>query len=155
MRVAKEQIHELTESVWHSMLGMPIAASDAQSDAIAREVLTACVHITGTWNGVVTLGCSPAFAQRAAGAMFDCAPESASHEEVHDALGELANMVGGNLKGLLPGSCQLSLPAVAAGELAWPGSSLVEEAWFDCSGEALVVRVLARGESVRHHAPKF
>ena len=34
---------------------------------------------------------------------------------MRDAVGELANMVGGNIKALMPGSCQLSLPTVAEG----------------------------------------
>ena len=38
--------------------------------------------------------------------------------EVVDALGELTNMIGGNVKSLLPAPSQLSLPMVS--ESVWP-----------------------------------
>jgi chemotaxis protein CheX len=36
-------------------------------------------------------------------------------EDVADAVGELANMIGGNIKGLMPGPSVLTLPVVASG----------------------------------------
>ena len=48
--------------------------------------------------------------------MFGAEPGDLSDDEVSDALGELTNMVGGNIKSLLPAPSQLSLPSVAAGE---------------------------------------
>jgi len=35
-----------------------------------------------------------------------------SQEDLSDVLGELANIVGGNVKAMLPPGCQLSLPQV-------------------------------------------
>lgn len=144
MKVTKGQVDEVVESVWMTMLGIPLTTASTASSIAGGSVLAACVHITGAWTGVVTLACSAPLARRAASAMFESSAEDVSPEEVHDALGELANMVGGNLKGLIPGMAQLSLPTVADGELCVPGSTLLQEAWFDCDGEALVVRVLAR-----------
>ena len=48
-------------------------------------------------------------------AMFAADPGSLSADEVSDALGELTNMVAGNVKALLPESCAISLPTVALG----------------------------------------
>ena len=45
--------------------------------------------------------------------MFGVDPESISVEQVEDALGELANMTGGNFKSLVPGPSVLSLPRVS------------------------------------------
>ena len=39
-------------------------------------------------------------------------PEVLEHEDVVDAFGEIANVVGGNVKAALPGSSGLSLPDV-------------------------------------------
>jgi hypothetical protein len=55
-------------------------------------------------------------------------------EEIADALGELANVVGGNVKAVLPGPSTLGLPEVGAApeagsdvcrvDLLWRGQSL-------------------------------
>jgi chemotaxis protein CheX len=55
-----------------------------------------------------------------AATMFDTQPEVVTDAEVVDALGELTNMIGGNIKSLLPAPSQLSLPMVA--ESVWPTS---------------------------------
>ena len=78
-----------------------------------------------------------------AGSLCAIAPEDASASDLTDAIGELANVLGGNVKGLLPGPSLLSLPTVSAEE-APPRSvsSEAQELWFLCSGEPLVVLVL-------------
>ena len=68
---------------------------------------------------------------------------------MQDALGEVANVVGGNLKGMLPEGSSLTLPVVeeAAGEhpgvpdhrqpLLWRGAPLVISLWTPKNGEEL------------------
>jgi chemotaxis protein CheX len=79
--------------------------------------LTGTVFISGTWDGLVSLTCSPLAAARAAALMFDAEVESVSQADVLDAVGELVNIVGGNLKGMLPSPTGLSLPSVTDGTL--------------------------------------
>ena len=50
--------------------------------------------------------------------MFGSAPDVVTDAEVVDALGELTNMIGGNVKSLLPAPSQLSLPMVS--DSVWP-----------------------------------
>jgi len=63
-------------------------------------------------------------------------------EDVADAVGELVNMIGGNVKSLMPGPSVLSLPVVAAGRVARPSDS-VEACRLDATwaGSPLVVSV--------------
>jgi len=59
----------------------------------------------------------------------------------------LANMVGGNVKALLPEPCRISLPAVADGmdyRLSVPGARPVTAVTWTCGGEPLMVRLLKR-----------
>jgi hypothetical protein len=68
------------------------------------------------WNGSVFLSChlegrSPLRAE----AMFAADPGSLVADEVSGRLGELTNMVGGKVKGLLPPPSRLSVPTVAVG----------------------------------------
>lgn len=142
-------IREITQSVWSTMLGMPLEARGGVADA--RDTppgVTSWVCITGSWCGAITIECSSVAARRAAGAMFGMAPEEASPEEVNDAMGEVANIIGGNLKGLLQGPVSLSLPTVGErfdfeAQGSGPGA-VVRTAHFESEGEPLVVKVFAR-----------
>ncbi len=142
-------IREITQSVWSTMLGMPLEERWGALDAKQPSPgVTSWVCITGSWCGAITIECSSAAARRAAGAMFGMAPEEASPEEVHDAMGEVANIIGGNLKGLLQGPVSLSLPTVSdrfdfEAQGSGPGA-VVRAAHFESEGEPLVVRVFAR-----------
>ena len=77
------------------------------------------MHVSGAWTGSVFLSCHTDVATAAAEAMFAADPGSLSSDEVSDAVGELTNMVGGNVKSLLPAPSRLSVPTIAVGE---PGS---------------------------------
>ena len=126
--VTGEQIAEITRDVWSSFLGMELVVADTDPHAtIEGATATGCVHISGEWNGTVLVQCAAGHAAAAAEAMFMADPGSLSTDEVSDALGELTNMVGGNVKSLVPEPSKLSIPSVAHGEsysLRVPGAVL-------------------------------
>jgi chemotaxis protein CheX len=75
--------------------------------------------------------------------------KDAGDSEMQDALGELANIAGGNVKSLLPAGCLLSLPTVAQGhdhKFAVPNSKPMSEVAFLSEGQTLLVKVLQRVE---------
>ncbi|HEX4340476.1 MAG TPA: chemotaxis protein CheX [Polyangiaceae bacterium] len=152
MSVEERQIREITESVWSSMLGSSADAFDGSDTALDGTVLTGCVHVTGAWEGAVTICCSPLFARAAAAAMFGLEDTEPSREETRDALGELANVVGGNIKALLPGTTHLSLPTVAEGnrsDISVTDSRPMCTVWFATAGEPFMVTVLTRRNGAR------
>ena len=113
MQVRKEDVYQITESVWNSMLGLQMRpAKNALPKTLRGHFLTGYVEITGAWQGVFSLDCSLQLARRIATIMFKFETAEASIEDVRDALGELANIAGGNIKGLLPSPCSLALPVV-------------------------------------------
>lgn len=61
-----------------------------------------------------------------------------TEEDLTDAFGEIANVVGGNLKSLLPAHADLSLPVVVAGTSEPHGTRLVQVP-LDWRGRCLVV----------------
>jgi chemotaxis protein CheX len=148
------ELTEITERVWASLVeapllprrpGQPGAAMTSSSPG--TRTFTGCVQITGAWEGAVTVHCSEALARQLTAAMFMVDPGDTTPEEVSDALGELANMVGGNVKALLPDPCRISLPAVADGmdyRLSVPGARPVTAVTWTCLGEPLMVRLLER-----------
>jgi chemotaxis protein CheX len=125
--VSAEEIVEITKDVWASFLVMDLERAP-DVDRLEGPTLTGCVHISGAWNGSVFVQATTEHAVRAAEAMFAADPGTLGQDEVGDALGELTNMVGGNVKGLLPVPSSLSLPSVAGGEsytLRVPGAALL------------------------------
>jgi chemotaxis protein CheX len=60
--------------------------------------LTSAVHLAGDWNGAVLLECDRRQACRFAGRFLSMDPSDTVDDVVRDVLGELANMIGGNLK---------------------------------------------------------
>ena len=153
MMIDDAQIEKVTESIWDSMLGLEVTPSEPETFSLGDDrLLTACVQITGEWAGAVTLACPTAFARRVAQIMFESEPGDIELVEVEDALGELANMLGGNIKSLLPGPSQLSLPAVTEGldyTVRVPGSEMVNHVGFRTEGYPITISVLKRAVSLK------
>lgn len=80
-----------------------------------EEMITAAVYLTGKFQGAVLLHCPPWQACGLAAQFYRKTTPSHVDDDVLDVMGELANMVAGNLKcTLLPGT-QLSIPSVMQG----------------------------------------
>lgn len=110
--------------------------------------VTGCVQITGRWTGAVVVDCSGSFARWISQRFLGDEAES-SVDDLRDSVAELANMIGGNVKSLLPGPSYLSLPSVAEGrEHAFhvPGAHLVCEVPLRMEGHALAIAVLEEDE---------
>ena len=143
-------VHAIVEQVWSSFLGdeeplLPRFAGAAADEAFpADDVWSAAVSVHGGWTGTVTVELSASVAQSLARLMLAMADEPLDDAEVADAVGELVNMVGGNVKSLMPGPSALTLPVVAAGR-AVHSSELSEVARFDAvwAGEPVRVSVHA------------
>ena len=101
-------IADIVRSVCDAMLGLEVevAPATAASDGPAGSV-----RFDGAWSGHVTVRCDADFARACAATLLDDA--ACDDAAVCDALGELTNMVAGNLKALLPAPSHLSLPCVA------------------------------------------
>jgi CheY-specific phosphatase CheX len=70
-------------------------------------------------------------------------------QDVRDAAGELANMVGGSVKALCAETSRLSLPTVAIGrdfELTFSQGKVIQALSFSHSCGALTVTVIEREE---------
>jgi chemotaxis protein CheX len=158
MTITAEQIAEIAGTVWSSFLGMTLRDLDTSESSAADDwhSASATVHISGSWNGSVILSCSITHARRAAAAMFEIGEDDLDDGEVADAFGELANIIGGNLKCLLPEPSQLSLPTVSLGAahvVTVPGARLLEHVELECNGDRLYIAVWNRRDDRRqdHH----
>ena len=152
--LSNQEVSQLVESIWSATVDLTVDSVDSFEMAPNQDRLTGCVHITGGWNGALTLDCSATLAREASARLFEIAPSEASMEDIHDTLCEITNMTGGNLKALLSqgseGALQLSLPSVTEGKsyrLALPGTRKVFEAFFEVGGEPMVVTLFVADPS--------
>jgi len=106
---------ELAEEVWRSFVGVDEPLLPGEPDA-GPVAYAATVTISGEWNGAVTLEFGAGTAESVSARMLGL--DDATEADVADAIGELVNMVGGNVKSLMPGPSVLSLPVVSAGRVA-------------------------------------
>jgi CheY-specific phosphatase CheX len=147
MQFIEKEICDYTESIWKSILSLDVKSSqNGSADSENSFALVGCVQITGAWNGAVTMHYPMSLAKKVASIMFDLHGEPVENELIQDALGEMTNMTGGNIKSLLPEPCFLSLPAVAVTDSAMrvPGSKLVSKVTFQCNGENFQVSLLKK-----------
>jgi chemotaxis protein CheX len=107
----------LTDAIWTSVFAteaVPVAASYAK-EYLGGHTMTAAVTITGGWEGAVSFTFPEPLCHRLAQDMFGLTADELTSGEICDAIGELANIAGGNVKGMIDATCQLSLPMVTEG----------------------------------------
>jgi CheY-specific phosphatase CheX len=109
------ETRQIVEDVFSSMLRMDVECVNEPGPPAATPIMTATVHFVGSWKGALRIECTPEqtfeYARRLLG--IDVPVEV--NEDVADSFGELANMIGGNLKAVLPPKVQLSMPSVVRG----------------------------------------
>ncbi|MEM9691578.1 MAG: chemotaxis protein CheX [Myxococcota bacterium] len=95
-----EQFKHLTKASCETMLGWTVEQLDRRpSPAPEEPTVRSWVSLSGAFSGVLSMECSVSLAERAAAAMLgDVEASSLSTDEVHDCFGELANILGGNVK---------------------------------------------------------
>lgn len=150
MTMLEEDLVGLTAAIWESVLGMgAVPVPPRLAESMAGPMVTACVNIGGDWDGSVALTFPTALCRRLASGMFGLDEAELDDELVQDAVGELANIAGGNVKGMVPGETVLSLPQVISGNgltITVPGTRLLCAAAFDCEGDLFTVAVHGRDE---------
>lgn len=113
-------IREATKSVFSMMLGIELEDLPSSVDESASgptEGVVALIGLAGDWAGSGTFSCTAAGARRLSGNLL-MAEFAAVDDEVLDAVGEIANMVLGNVKTALEerlGPMGLSIPTVIYG----------------------------------------
>ena len=131
--IQSEQLTQMVDDLFNTMLSMPVNSAE-KSDELAQNSMNATVVIEGDWCAQLHVFATKKFASLAACAMFGLEPAEISDEEVSDALGEVANVIGGNAKGIVDKDCSLSLPCVG-GEGIGEVSANALQLSFECNGE--------------------
>lgn len=148
--VDHDQVHAIAQEVFAAMvdgdLGL-LLPWDGDLPAL-DDALVAWVDLHGEWSGRAVLVTAHSTAEDLARALLDLPDhEDVERADLEDAFGEIANVVGGNLKSLLPNPGTLGLPQVGtevpplAGAvraqhlpLSWRGRLLVVDVWVALPG---------------------
>ncbi len=113
-------ITESTKTLFETMIMMDLKYAEASlvdEKQIKTDVI-GMVSFTGKYHGVISLFCSKKFALKVASNML-ITEMTEFTTEVKDAIGEVSNMIAGNVKTKLTaqyGDMYLSIPIVIAGE---------------------------------------
>ena len=108
------EVQQIVGDVFHAMLHCD-AQPTTESSAAGVDLLTATVFFAGTWDGAVLVECPAEAAMNFAALLLRLPWDGLTAEDARDALGEIVNMIGGNLKSVLPHGVTLSLPMVVNG----------------------------------------
>lgn len=130
-------VEAIAGEAWIALVGEDELLVPVPGD-LPADTLSAWVDVVGPWTGSVVLTTGRQTAADLTRALLrEAAPELLDHEDVADAFGEIANVVGGNVKAALPGPSTLGLPQVGAApavgdsedvcrlEVRWRGQPLV------------------------------
>lgn len=113
-------IIDATQEVFSTMIMMDISDDYPLRDPINRFKcsITGMVGFAGTYSGVISIHCPVSLALKITSSMLgmECDEEN---EDLNDAIGEIANMLGGSVKQVLSKGgldVKLSIPTVISGE---------------------------------------
>lgn len=150
MQLSSDDVAQIAQEVWSSMLGLDIdrVSDDAE---FSGNAVAGSVGVTGATDCLISVEMGFEGARAFAAAMFGLAADEVSTEDITDAAGELTNMVGGNIKTLLPEPSTLSLPVVAQGTipptLKVVGGKVILDVRFTSTGHPIHVTVWSRPNS--------
>jgi len=116
-----EAVITATTSVFEAMLELkvePQGTELAQDAAQSSEVIS-LISFTGDYIGTLATFFSSKSALKASAGMLGMECESVADDDVQDIIGEIANMIAGNVKTTIAptyGELQLSIPIVITGQ---------------------------------------
>lgn len=124
-------IQQVTENVFETMLATAVTMLEGATEAAPHAEFTAAIFYAGLWKGALLVECSEQQARAWSSKIMEI-PEPTS-EDARDGLGELTNILAGNLKPLLPPGVSISTPSVVEGteySLRVFGSPIIEQIDF-------------------------
>lgn len=148
MKPDEMQIRSIVREVWSTQLGLDIEDLPERPSFDRTKTITAAIHITGEFRGCVRLECSRALILRSASIMFGQPEVDLERDDEIDVIGELTNVVTGNIKALVPGDNSLSLPTIIEGsdyEVFTLDVKTLDEYGFALDGDAMIVTVVEHG----------
>lgn len=116
----KSLMRNSTCDIFDKMLSMSVETVDSEQAHIQEtHKIVGSVGLAGEVVGCINIHVDTALAQTITANMLGEDPENIEDEEILDVVGELSNMIGGNLKSCLCDAglaCSLSIPIATSGK---------------------------------------
>ncbi|MEI9974787.1 MAG: chemotaxis protein CheX [Ignavibacteriota bacterium] len=147
-RVHREDLESVVGSVFSTMMGLDVWPCDEPCPA-ASGMMTAAVYLTGAWTGAACIHVEPRQACDFTGHFLGTPTPDAISDDVRDVMGEIANMIAGNLKCTLAPGIRVSIPSVTDGpgySLRVCGAHVVCRASFDTNSGPFWISLVDVGE---------
>jgi chemotaxis protein CheX len=120
--IVDRDLIEIVGEVWDAYLQQPDPQTTDHEPGLDLRPITAAVSITGAWEGHVRVLVPMTAANDITGLMLAMDADEVTDQDVTDAMGELVNVVGGNLKNRGTQPAKLGLPVVATGKMLFPST---------------------------------
>jgi chemotaxis protein CheX len=136
--IDEETVQSIAQEAWSALVGedeflVPLPGG------LPDDAVSSWVDVRGPWNGAVVITTGRSTAEQLSRELLkEHAPPVLDDEDIEDGLGELANVVGGNVKAVLPGPSALGLPVVGSAPAAGPDTCRVDLLW---RGQSLTISV--------------
>jgi chemotaxis protein CheX len=142
--LSEDDLRGIVWQVWTAYLHIAPEMQTAAEPMADTADVTASIGLAGAWNGLAVLRCGLPGAGVMTGAMLDIEAAAAGPDDCADALGELVNILAGNVKSLLPQPSHLSLPQVVVGraKIVWPGTTPLHTLQVTVNGEPTALTIL-------------
>lgn len=141
MQFLENEIKKYNKLVWSTLLDFEIEPKSGAFDFSSNDTVTGSVQITGKWNGVISLYLPSPLVNKITETMFSLDSGEATTETKKDAIGEMINMIGGNLKSMLPQPSSLSTPifSMEGQKQEFPFTKKVTQCQFNCNGNSFAL----------------
>jgi len=150
VEISSAELTAIVDEIFGAMAGMQLAPlADVVAFGAGGEYVASAVQIVGDWQGAVRLDIEVGLARRACANLTGVEAAELSPQDVRDAAGELANMVGGSVKALCAQGSRLSLPMVVMGSdfaLSLCQGTVIQKLSFSHPAGTLTVTVMERQE---------
>ena len=140
----REDAIRVVGDVFRTMLQLEVEPAEAPWPP-EDDLVNVTVHYAGAWKGALLLECTREQACMFMGRLLGIEPPKELNDDVRDAVGELANMIAGNLKPVLPPGVALSMPTLVEGTdyaLRILGGNLTSMLAFDCQAGVFWVTLI-------------
>ena len=111
----RETAINIIQEIFSTMLGIEARPVEQAPGGDRSHTVVGAIHFAGPWKGVLLLECQPLEASAFTAKLMGISAPDSVDDDVRDAVGEIANMIAGNLKTILPPETALSAHTVVEG----------------------------------------
>ena len=148
-------LRSAAQEVFETMLSMELGErNDVDNLPGDTSQVVGSVSMAGTVSGTVNIYVSDIFAKVITADMLGMdVDEVESDEEIHDVVGELSNMIGGDLKSRLCDAgfeCSLSIPSITSGkdfQIESKGWAVNEQVFFEYRDHIALIEAFLKNGS--------